>query len=113
LQVYRRHLPAGPAEEDEVAAGSQGVEALIEGVLAYAVVDDVDALATGDVFRLFGEVLLSVQDHLVRPGAFGELRLLLGRDGTDGARPAQLRELAQKEPDPARRRVDERGLALL
>ena len=83
LEVERRHGAARGAEEDHVAAGPQAVEAAVEGVLADGVVDDVDALAVGDALRLLDEVLLGVEDHLIRPGPLGELSLLLGPGGPD------------------------------
>src|SRR5918998_2635618 len=112
LGVEGGDLPARPAEEDHVAARLQAVEGLVEGVLAYGVVDHVHALA-GDALRLGGEVLLFVQDHLVGAGLLRERGLLLGAGGPYDGRAAHLRHLAEQEADAAGGGVHEGGLPLL
>jgi hypothetical protein len=105
LDVERRHGTAGGAEEHHVASGMQAVEAVAEGALAYAVVDDVDALAAGDAPRLLYEVLLGVDDHLVGSCVLREPGLLFAAGGPDDGGTPHLGHLAEQEPHAAGRRV--------
>src|ERR671911_653907 len=95
LEVNRRHRPTRRADENHVAAGFENVEPSVEGVLTDGIVDHVDALAVRDTLCLLDEVLLGVEDHLVRSGGFRELCLLFGADGTYNGRAAQLGDLAE------------------
>ena len=65
----RGRRPAG----DEVARAEAHTAKTVHGdVAADAVVDHVDAPAPGQPLRLGGEVLLGVEDDLVRSGRAGE-----------------------------------------
>src|SRR5213078_320095 len=66
LRIDRRHRPARRAEQGEQPAHLQAGQAAFVGVLAHAVVDDVDPGATGQVAGDLREVLAVVADDLVR-----------------------------------------------
>src|SRR3989338_11622775 len=85
-ELERRDRPAGVAEEHEVSAWPQAVEALFESVLAHRVIDDLDSRAVREPLHLCGKVSFGVKDHLVRAGLLGELSLLLGRDRAEDRR---------------------------
>src|SRR5262249_41866512 len=90
LGIERRDGSAGLAEEHEVAAGVEAVEAAIEGGPADRVVDDVDAFVVGEVARLGDEILLGVEDDVVGAGLAGELCLGFGADRANDAGAALL-----------------------
>src|SRR5215211_3006035 len=113
LGVKRWHGAARGAEENHVAAGFENVSPTVEGVLAYAIVDHVDAFSVCDAICFLDELLFGVDDHLVRPRAFCELRLLLGASGAYNGRAAQLGDLAEQEPDASGCRVYQCGMAFL
>src|SRR4029453_8506390 len=63
--VDRRHRPRGGTDADEEAAPLERIDRALEGVLADAVVDDVDASAAGDFAHPLGDILAPIQDHVV------------------------------------------------
>ena len=97
-------------KSDHHAAPGEGVQALVEGVAAHAVVDHLDAPAAGQALHLGGEVLLGVEDHLVRSGLAGDPRLLLRRDRADHPGAAELGDLAEELAHAAGRGVDQAGV---
>src|SRR5207248_782121 len=99
-------------ERDEPAR-RQAVDAALPRVLANGVVDDLQALATGDALHFRGEVLPRVEDRLVGAGLPRELGLLFGGHGADHLRTAQARDLAEDQADAARRGVHQTGVTLL
>ncbi len=105
------HSSAGAAEEDHRAAGAEDFEGLVEGGLAYGVVDGVEAWTVGDFFYFGGKVFLCVEDDLVGTGVAGERCLLLGRDGGEDAGAERLRHLNKKETGAAGPGVDEDFIA--
>ncbi len=111
LGIERRHGAAGLAEEHQIAARAQAVEALLEGGLAHGVVDDVHAAAARQAARLGGEIGLGVADHLVGAGSTGHLGLLVAGDSGDHPRALLLGNLHQQRADPTSGGVDQRGLA--
>ena len=69
--------------------------------------------AAGDAVHLRNEVLLRVEDHVIRSGLPGQLRLLLRRDGADDVRAAHLGHLREQQADASRGRVYETGVSRL
>src|SRR5580658_1411491 len=59
LRVERRHLAARGAVQDHAAARAQRRQAVVEGVLADAVVDDVRAAAAGDLIDDLAEAAVA------------------------------------------------------
>ncbi len=82
-EVEGRHGAARLPEETEQATRPQRGEAALEGRLADRVVHDVDAAAVGERASAGGEVLLRVEDHLVRARLPGEGGLRLRAAGGD------------------------------
>src|SRR5699024_11905052 len=86
----------------------------IERVLADAVIRDIDALTVGELLDLRRDVdALAVEEHLVRTGLAGELRLLLGAPRRDDVAAQVLDDLRAQQPDTTGTRMDERRLARL
>ena len=109
-----RHLPAGGAEQRERPAGPQRRQRRVEGVLAHAVVGDVDPAPVGEPPHLAGEVVDgAVVDDVVGPEAARGLALLRPtgrRDDRPAARPHHLHE---QLAHPAGRGVHERDVTRL
>ncbi len=85
----------------------------MEGGLAHAVVYHPHAVASGGFLDLFGEVLLGVVDHVVRPGLPGQLRLLVCGDGGEDVAAQVFDHLGQDQPHPAGAGVNDNRVALL
>src|SRR5882672_8762416 len=73
--IKRWHRPARLAEEDEVAARFETVEALVEGGSADGIVNHVHALAAGDLFHFREKIRLRVKNKLICAGLSRELGL--------------------------------------
>src|SRR5205807_7352282 len=99
LWIERADRAARLAVEHHQPAERETVEPLVERRPADRIVDDLHALAGGQPLPLGLEVLLRVEDGLVRSRLTRELGLLLGRDRADNAGAAHLRDLTQEQPD--------------
>ena len=96
---------------DPVAAHRERVEVLARRGLAETVVDHVGAAAAGGVVHRRGEAVVAADDDGVAARGTRGARLGVGGDGADHPGAQRLGPLAQQQPDAARRRVDEDGLA--
>ena len=103
LRVDRRHLPAGGSVEHHHAARAQRRQAVVERVLADAVVHHVRARALGRIVDDGTEAV--VADDVIGAGAERELGLLAARGGGHDDAAAPLHHLGQQQTDPAGRRV--------
>ena len=103
LRVDRRDLTTRGSVQHHHAARAQRRQAVVEGVLAYAVVNDV---RPGTVTGLVDDVAEAVvADDVIGAGLQRELDLLPARGGTDNKATTPLDHLGQQQPDPAGRRV--------
>src|SRR5699024_5792969 len=77
LDVERRHLTRGPAEEHHRAEWLDRGQRGIKRVLADTVIGDIDTLTVGELPDLRRDVdALTVEEHLIGPGLARQLRLL-------------------------------------
>ena len=102
----------GVAEADPQAQRLQAVERTGIGVLADRVVDDVDALAVGELPGALHEVFRLVVDDVRAAVLLGERRLLGSADGADDRGAQVPRPLTGDEADAACRRMQQHGRAL-
>ena len=94
-QIKRRHRSARSAEQHHVPSRTQNVQPFLKRRLPHGVINDVDTLAARELFGLLFEIGLRVQNDVVRPGIFRQLRLLIRRDGSDHSRSNLVRHLGQ------------------
>src|SRR5579871_1085290 len=69
LRIDGRRFAAGLSKDDHIAPRAQTIEAGFEGALADSVINDVDA--TAQAFDFGDEILLRIQDDVVRAGRPG------------------------------------------
>ena len=69
--------------------------------------------AVGGVGDFRGEILLGVQDYVIRPGSPGKLRLGLGGDGGVNVGAESLAHLDEQEADSAGPGMDQHAVAVL
>ncbi len=110
-EVEGRDRSAGATEEDHHAAGAEDFEGLVEGGLAYGVVDGVEAGAGGEGLNFCSEVFVGVEDDFVGSGFAGELSLFFVRDGSEDTRSEGLGHLGEQETDASGTGVDENLIA--
>ena len=110
--LERRHRPRGVAEAHHHAARAEAVQRALERVLADRIVDHRQAFALGDLAHPVGEVLLGIDDRVIAAVGAGEPRLGAAADGPDHRRAQMLGPLAEDQPDPAGRGVDQNGVSL-
>ena len=89
-------MTGGIAVVHQHSERAHAVHALLERVLADAVVDGMDADA-GELLHLGDEIRFAIQDDMVAAVRFGDLRFRLARDRTDDVDAEQLRPLTAKE----------------
>ena len=68
--------------------------------------------ALGDLVHPLGEILLAIEDHVPCAGLLGQRRLFRCAYAADHGCAKRLAPLAQDEPNPAGRRVDQDRVAL-
>jgi hypothetical protein len=110
-QIEGRHCSARSAEEDKVAAGTEYIEVLVEGVLADSVVNNVNALAFGKAFGLLRKILFAIEDNFVGSSVTGELSFVGSSSGADNTRANHLCHLHGKKADSSGRSMDECNLS--
>jgi hypothetical protein len=113
LDVERRDLPAGRAEEHHRPARAQARQRGVEGVLADSVVDDVRARLAGGLAQRCGQVVrAAVVDHRVGAAGAHRLALLRPAGGADDPGTPGLEQLDEELADPTGRGVDDGDGAL-
>ena len=103
----------GVAEARHQAERPQAVERLVPGVLADRVVDDLDALAAGDLLDARGEVLGAVVDREGGAVVARERAFLVAARRADQLQAERLRPLAGDQADAAGRGVPDDEVARL
>src|SRR5437867_729441 len=111
LRIERWDGSARRAEQDQRPAAGERSEALLERGAAHRIVDHVHTHAIGETPRLRLEVLLTIEDHVVRAGSAGELGLVGRRAGSDHPGTSALRDLTQQQSHSACRGVHQAYVA--
>ena len=101
----------GLAERGHQAERREAIERFVERVLADRIVDHREFLAAGDLVDARDEILAAVVDRMVAAIRLGERRLLVVADRADHGGAEMLGPLADDQPDPAGRGVDQDRLA--
>src|SRR6185312_3350390 len=112
VDVERFDLAGGAADAHEVAKRPQAIERSRERGLADTVIDDVAELAAGDLLHLRDEILIAIENGVMRAILLGEFGLFLGTDGTDDGRAEVVCPLACDQAYAARGSVNEADGAL-
>ena len=105
--------PDADAEAHEHAERPDAIERRRERRLADAVIDHRAQLAAGDLLDLGDEILVAIENGVVRAVLLGELGLVLRADGADHVGAEMIGPLAGDQADAAGRRMDEDVVALL
>src|SRR5713226_1941794 len=100
-EIKRRDRAAGLAEEGQIPARPETVEALFKSALADRIIDHVHSAAVGEFFYFRREIRLRVENNFVGAGLAYQPRLLLGGNGAEDGRAEPLRNLDQKQADAA------------
>src|SRR5260370_37575497 len=95
--MKRWYRAARLAEEDEVAARLETVEALVESGSADGIVNHVHALAAGDFFHLREKIRLRVENKVIRTGLAREFCFRFRGHRADHSGAAHFGELNQQE----------------
>src|SRR5207249_1500763 len=107
------HGAAGAAEQNQIAARTEDVQIVVEGVLPYTIINDVDASAFGKAPGFGFKVCCGVHDALIRAGIARELGLFLRAGCSDHARAEFLTHLDQQPAHATGSRMNQRRLAVL
>src|SRR5580765_8740523 len=107
--IKRWDRAARLAEEDEVAARFETIEALVESGSADGIVNHVHALAAGDLFHLREKIRLRVENKLIRAGLARELGLGFRGHRADHSGAAHFGKLNQQESHASRCGMNERN----
>src|SRR5207237_6185469 len=97
------------AEAREHAERCDAVERARERRLADAVIDHGAQLAAGDLLYLGHEILIAIEDGVVRTVPVGEFRLVLRADSADHRGAEMPSPLTQDQPDAAGGCMDQDG----
>jgi len=107
----RRHRTRGLPEVDQRAEKAEAIKGAEEGIRTHSVIDDIHALATGELGDARHEVLLAIEDHLVRAALAGHPGFLRRADRRDDSRAQVLRPAHQQLPHGAPGGVHQQLLA--
>ena len=112
-RLRRRSRPASPTLTHPAAVG-QAAEAVLQGLAADRVDDDVGAVAVGEAAHLVGEVGLDVVDAVVEAELGRAARACRRCDAVASTvAPARLASWMAAMPTPLAAGLDQRGLARL
>src|SRR4051794_32343957 len=111
VEINGGHGAARLSEEGERTAGTERVEALLEGGPGYGVVDDVDAASAGEALHFDVELLPGVEDDLVGSVLARDPSLLLCGGGAEDAGAEHFGHLDDESAGPARGGVDQARVA--
>src|SRR4029077_16659267 len=105
--IHRLDRARGLAVADEMAADGQGFEGAEECIPPDGVIDNLAALALGDLSDPLDEILPRIDDGKSAAMAAGDACVLDAADGADNRSAQGARPLAEQLADPAGRGMDQ------
>src|SRR6185437_60343 len=113
VRRYLRDAAAGEADDDDASLPGDRAQALIEGVAADRIIDDIDAAAAGDVLDAVADLLARIVDEVIGAGTLGDLELVRPARRGDHRGAHRLGDLDRGQADAARRAEHQHPLAEL
>src|SRR6202043_3119197 len=101
VRGYLRDAAAGKADDDDAPLPGDRTQALVEGIAADRIVDDIDATTTGDVLDAIADLLARVVDEMVGAGTSGDGELVRATRGGDDLGAHRLGDLDRGQSDAA------------